>query len=202
MISQILSLLSLLHHNQSVTRKQIMTTCGISERSAYRYVTRLSEANIPIYFDSASRGYRLTRALSLSAEYLSVSDILLIRTALKLLRSRLGDSYAASIHNIETLLDRMFPGASQAGLEPPTGLVEPSDGRQDLSEIVSYCCILQAMNLGKKVRLKIRDDGGEPKTATIARPTLRYDNEWLIRDLNGASITEIPLSSVADLQLI
>lgn len=202
MISQILSLLSLLHHNHSVTRKQIMTTCGISERSAYRYVTRLSEANIPIYFDQTSRGYRLTRALTLSAEYLGVSDILLIRTALQLLRSRLGDSYAGSIQNIEALLDRMCPGASQADLALPSGLVNPNDKQQDLSEIVSYCCILQAMSLGKKVRVKIRDGGGEPKTATLGRPTLRFDNEWLIRDLNGDSTIETPLSSIADLQLL
>lgn len=52
---RLLFILNLLRSRKNLNAEQLAKECGVTERSIYRDITSLSQANIPIYFD---RGYK------------------------------------------------------------------------------------------------------------------------------------------------
>lgn len=53
---RLLYILNMLRSRKNLNAKKIAEECGVTERSIYRDITSLSEANVPIYFDC---GYKL-----------------------------------------------------------------------------------------------------------------------------------------------
>jgi predicted DNA-binding transcriptional regulator YafY len=71
--------LNLLRGRPGLTAFELARECEVSERTIYRYITDLSSANVPIYFD---RGYRLLSGAFLPPLNLTLDDYLVLKTAL------------------------------------------------------------------------------------------------------------------------
>ncbi len=58
-LKNIIKLLRLLQEKKTVSLRTIMEVCNISERTVYRYIKNLNDANVPVYYDSRRGGYRI-----------------------------------------------------------------------------------------------------------------------------------------------
>jgi len=71
--------LNLLRGRPGLSAGELARECEVTERTIYRYITGLSSANIPIYFD---RGYRLLSDAFLPPLNLTLDDYLVFKMAL------------------------------------------------------------------------------------------------------------------------
>jgi len=76
---RLLFVLNLLRGRPGLSADQLARECEISERTIYRYITSLSSANIPIYFD---KGYRLLSDAFLPPLNFTLDEYLIIKMAL------------------------------------------------------------------------------------------------------------------------
>jgi len=72
-------MLNLLRGRPGLSARQLARECEVSERTIYRYITALSSANIPIYFD---KGYRVLSDAFLPPLNFTLDDYLVLRMAL------------------------------------------------------------------------------------------------------------------------
>ena len=76
---RLLHVLNLLRGRPGLSAGELARECEVTERTIYRYITGLSSANIPIYFD---RGYRLLSDAFLPPLNLTLDDYLVLKMAL------------------------------------------------------------------------------------------------------------------------
>ena len=96
-LSRILSLLSLLSNRRSVPLETISRTLGTTDRTAYRYLNELSEANIPLFHDKSAGGYRLIRTPDVALPTFSENELIVLTTALMLARRHLNSGYRSTL---------------------------------------------------------------------------------------------------------
>jgi predicted DNA-binding transcriptional regulator YafY len=58
-LTNLLTVLNLLHNRQAVSIELIQEECGVSRSTAYRYITIISEANFSVMNDREIGGFRL-----------------------------------------------------------------------------------------------------------------------------------------------
>lgn len=202
MISHALKILTLLSSRRRVTRSELMKECELSKRSIYRYVTKLSEANIPIYFDRNYGGYRLAREMSIPTNYFSEFDIVLMRLGLEMLRPKLDGRYETSIEIIVSLLDRLSLGVMGSELGASVDMLANYLDSDNLAQLVSHNFVLRAGWLSRGVRVDVLDVDGVRSTKTIKKPGLLLKDEWYLQDLRDSKKEDIPLSLIIDMKLI
>ena len=76
---RLLHVLNLVRGRPGLSAGELARECEVTERTIYRYITGLSSANIPIYFD---RGYRLLSDAFLPPLNLTLDDYLVLKMAL------------------------------------------------------------------------------------------------------------------------
>ena len=76
---RLLYILSLLRNNKSLDARKLAKMCGVTERTIYRDLTTLSEANIPIFYH---KGYKLASETFLPPLNFSIDAYLMLRSAL------------------------------------------------------------------------------------------------------------------------
>lgn len=106
-MERLLYILSLLRTNYWLKASDLARKCGVSERSIYRDIITISEANIPIYFDG---GYKLLHKGFLPPVNLSVSEAGFLIGLLKSPLLGRGKPY----HNTaKIIIDKIESGGSQ-----------------------------------------------------------------------------------------
>ncbi len=106
-MERLLYILSLLRTNHWLRASDLARKCGVSERTIYRDVITISEANIPIYFDG---GYRLLHNGFLPPVNLSDSETGFL---LGLLKSPLLGSGKPYHKTAKIIIDKIESGGSQ-----------------------------------------------------------------------------------------
>ena len=115
---RLLYILSVLRTNHWLRASDLARKCGVSERTVYRDVISISEANIPIYFDG---GYRLLHDGFLPPVNLtdSESDFLL-----SLLRSTLFEGDKPYGKTARIIMDKIKSGRSEPQTSKPITIGE------------------------------------------------------------------------------
>lgn len=98
-------ILNLLRTRRNLNAQKLAEECGVTERSIYRDIISLSEANVPIYYDN---GYKLASDNFLPALNFSFDEYRLIRLALEssplIKTDKYGDAYKRVKAKVETCL--------------------------------------------------------------------------------------------------
>jgi proteasome accessory factor B len=81
----LMRILNMLDRKEKVTVQSLMNDLDISQRSTYRYVTTLKDADFPISYDREKDTYTFEEGYSLSKPDLTVEEILAFSLARKLL---------------------------------------------------------------------------------------------------------------------
>ncbi len=99
---RLLYILNLLRSRKNLNARMLAEECGVTERSIYRDILALSEANIPIYYD---RGYKLASDLFLPPLNFDMDEYNCLRLALESTPLAKTDKYAKLVKQIRAKVD-------------------------------------------------------------------------------------------------
>ncbi len=196
-LNKLIQILNLLYHRRSVTIERIKEFCGVSERTAYRYIRAISEANIPVYFDADELGYRVNRSRVIDFGGWLPSEVALVIAALQRLANDLGDDYR---EDINTLLKRIVSQQSlpfERFWQSWRESLENSGNSEDLQRVLTSTLISFAVNENREVDLRVSsgDGTGEEKVA-IKEPVLQFKGSWVLSDAQQAEDRSVPMATV------
>jgi predicted DNA-binding transcriptional regulator YafY len=124
-MERLLYILSLLRTNHWLKASDLAKKCEVSERTIYRDIISISEANIPIYFDG---GYRLLHNGFLPPVNLSESEADFL---LSLLRSSLFEGDKPYGKTAKVIIDKINAGRSAIRESRPISIGEISSEKED-----------------------------------------------------------------------
>jgi len=201
-IDNILLLVNALHNRSCLTIAKIMDICGVSSRTAHRYIRVLSEANIPVYYDSAAGGYRLARHISFKMDLLTTNDVVLLCVALSYLKTRVNPQYQVSI---ETLARKLFSMRTEE-LEEIWGRVLEQFGEKgaeaDISGILTSQIIYAAILLEKRLRLVESTGNNGGRFLELADPKICFNHGWSVVEDQPAKSEPILWENVLEASLV
>ena len=199
---RLITLMTLLHNRTYVTREQISRVCNVSERTVYRYINKLSMSNIPIYYDRNVGGYRLNSPSNIAANYLGLSDTIILKCALKYLEQKLNGEYSDAIASINKTLSRIN---LQVNVE--SGVLSESLFRDEitpdkLSSSIHLAILVTAIRNSQKVMVEYSNGTHKLQRNIVEKPNLRFSGEWQIFDSRDLSRHNIPLSKIREVKII
>ena len=99
---RLLYILNLLRARRNMTAGRLAEECGVTERSIYRDILALSEANIPIYYDN---GYKLASDSFLPPLNFDYDEYLFLKMALESSPLKATDKYSAMAKQIRAKVE-------------------------------------------------------------------------------------------------
>ena len=184
---RIIQLINLLNTRSRVTMEGIKKACDIPERTAYRYLNTISEADIPVYFDRISGTYRLNSRYGMLIDDISFSEAILVLLALRCLRTVVNGHYQNNIDRLITKIVVRQEWEVESVLGPVADtLTDPLQGI-DLSERLSSALVHAAVCCGREVRVT-----GLKEKVGITNPGLLFDGDWQLVE-RASNHTATPL---------
>jgi predicted DNA-binding transcriptional regulator YafY len=199
---RLITLLTLLHNRNFVTKEQICQACNVSERTAYRYINKLSMSNIPIYFDRSVGGYRLNSPSKIVTNHIGVSDTIIMKCALKYLEQRLEGSYSDAIDSINNILNRINFSADLNTCGFTDNIFSNEFSPEKLSSSIHLAILITAIRNNQKVIVEFSNGSDEPCKNIVEKPILRFASEWQVFDSRAAARNSIPLSKIREVKII
>jgi predicted DNA-binding transcriptional regulator YafY len=177
-LADLIKIVNLLSHRRHVTLSSITKTCNIAERTAYRYLNSISEANIPVYYDKERRCYSLTNYDGSALSDISTNDIVLCLVALVNLRREVGDTYGEAIDEMATKLVIRSDGRLEKAWD---FIREAVTTNKDVTvqEILSLAFAATAIALECPVDIRT---GGDVR-CRLNQPGLEFAGEWWVSDV-------------------
>lgn len=200
-IENLLLILHLLISRRSVQLETIVKECGISERTAFRYLRSLEAAGFPLFFDKDCNGYRLiSRNGALAA--LSPAELSAVFLGVDLLETILSPAQLEVFRRVKLKLESFMTPEVQKELGRLIRSVANSSDSRQLREhlIISLLKSAQMQNL--KVRLHCRDGKAGISVTELNHPTLRFEREWKIRTEDNRTQPTIRLADVVDIEFL
>jgi predicted DNA-binding transcriptional regulator YafY len=195
---RVFQLIQLLNQRSVVTLDTIMRICQIPERTAYRYLNTISEANIPVYYDKELRGYCLTRRSALRIDDLSSQDSVMLVACLQLVLRHLNTHYASMASAITQKVTTRQPVVSEDLARALGAQDNSSQLGPDYSAELSLAIIQWAASLKKSITLGVFSEDRESiKDVIVQEPRLIYSHGWAIEDAGPDRLESTELASVA-----
>jgi predicted DNA-binding transcriptional regulator YafY len=177
--------------------------CGVSDRTVYRYINLLSEANIPIYFDKSCGRYRLLRPLNVDLNRIGVSESIIIAVAVRRLQRALNGNYSESISRIEAALQRVSSVAPDELSWPPDQPIDGDTQPEPMSDHLTYALILEAIHRDKKVSVETTAPTEGTVKRIIEKPAIRYTTKtWEIFDQATERTEAIPIVNISEVRIM
>jgi len=180
----------------------IKNVCGISERSAYRYLNAISEANFPVHFDKNLGAYRLAERRTRIGSRYTISDIIMMVIGLKLLSKRLSIHYQGDIEDLMRRLvsEKSFP--LEDVLQSFNGQLDEADKCEDISELLSSMLMNTAIVGDRKVRILIEDPETGEKSVNLSNPSMTFNGDWKIVNAREFGAGETSLSEIKKVSIL
>jgi predicted DNA-binding transcriptional regulator YafY len=105
---RMLYILNLLRSRKNLNAASLAKECGVTERSIYRDIISLSEANVPIYYDN---GYKLTTDNFLPPLNFTFEEYTALRLALESTPLNLTGKYGEILKQIRAKVESNLPAA-------------------------------------------------------------------------------------------
>ena len=170
---RLIQLINLLNTRHRVTLEGIKKACGIPERTAYRYLNTISEADVPVYFDKDAGAYRLNSRSGALINDVSFGEAVLVLLSLKCLRTVVNDHYGEDLDRLITKAVVRQEWEVESVLGPAAKkLTDPLRGI-DLSEELTSALIHAAVCCGREVRVTTLGERVE-----ITKPGLLFKGDW------------------------
>lgn len=195
---RLLRFLQLLSHRRVVSLDTIKSVCGIPDRTVYRYLNAISEANIPVFYDRDRGGYCLTASVDMHLDDLTLQEVVLLITSLRLVQEHVNPAYQSELNQlIERLLSRQpFPVDSIAGDPNNNNLAEEPE--PDFSQELSLALAQAAISEGKKLTLHLEQADSEGEIQVhIDEPVLSFDRDWGISGAGEGRFAVARLDEIA-----
>lgn len=198
-VKKILLLLNLFQTRDVVTRQEAQRICDIKERSLYRYVSALSEIDIPVYYDYKMKGYRLSEKIQPKKKLFNAQEIVYLITGLHALMQHVSplyrDEMSYLVRKIISLanfnLDDFIPEESQS--------VDESFNQTVLGKELTKSLIFLATTQHFPISITYELNQGEHHLE-MKSPQILFDKEWYLTDHYDK--VSIPIDKIYYIKLI
>jgi predicted DNA-binding transcriptional regulator YafY len=199
---KILQIINLLNHRRQVTMEAIQRTCDIPERTAYRYLNTISEADVPLYFDRHSRSYSLARTGVLEVDDLSVGEAVMVTVGLKLLAQQVNEDYQEELEKLVTkiLVRQQFPVEEIRDIVDH--VVASTATSTSFSEKLSSLLIHAAMICKRQVKLTTRSGGNADGAIRVDSPSLVFKERWELKGGEPADAAAAPMDDIRKVTIL
>ena len=199
---KILQIINLLNHRPNVTMEAIKKTCNIPERTAYRYLNTISEADVPVYYDRRTRSYSLTQGGVMDVDDLSVGEAVMVTVGLKLLAQRVNEEYVEDLEKLVTkiLVRQHFPVEEIRDIVDH--VVDNTSTQTTFSERLSSMLIHAAMICNRQVKLQTRNGDDTPATLRVEKPSLVFRDRWELKESLETDEGTAPMSDIQKVTIL
>ena len=199
-VEKMLILVGLLNHRPYVTIDKIKSECGISERTAYRYINIISEANIPVFYDKDVRGYRLNLGGTITINDFRLSEGILLIFALKLLKGKVNTEYAEEITNLVRKIATKQAVPIEDIIRSQENGIKGIPEMKDYSELISSLLITTAIACNRRIQLTKKQNGTKSaESIDMEKPLLKFEKTWqLVSDKDSKD----QITSIADIKKV
>lgn len=182
--------------------KTIVDTCGIPERTAYRYLKTLSEANIPVYFDKSVKAYRLDSFTKPLVDDLTREDLLFIAIAIRTMQMSLNPAYRASAERlIQKIMVRNHHEVSP-DLGPVSEILSNMPSQSDISPAVSASLINSAIRESRQLIVHLVSESDKKRRRKVKAPALWFNREWYLVDRDGGDEATAALRLIEKIEIL
>ena len=201
-LNKIVALISLLSNRHHVSMETITSVCGISERSAYRYLNFISEANFPVFYDKKLGAYRLAEQNTKLYNRPSIEDIILTVIGLKMLSQKLNNHYRADVDELirRLVAEKSFP--LEEVIQSFNNQLEKADRLEDCTELVSSMLLNAAITGKRKIRILIENSATGEKAVDLNLPSLTFRKVWRLVNAQEIGSDETSLSEVTKVSIV
>jgi predicted DNA-binding transcriptional regulator YafY len=201
-VENTLLIIDLLISRRQVTTKKIMNLCGVSRRTAYRYIEAIHRANIPVYFDRKTNEYRLTHDTLPQYGKFGLQDTALISFALILLSNCTNDSYNLQINKlIKKILTRQSI-VFEESLDTQKNMIGSKSIDYDFSDALSSLIIYTAILFKKGIEITHNPAQNDVRTLTIRKPRIMFKDKWQVKDIENIDSNGIFLQEITSAKIL
>jgi predicted DNA-binding transcriptional regulator YafY len=201
-VENLVLLLNLLHHRRAVDVNTMVRECGISERTAYRYVRSLEAAGFPVYFDAEVRGYRLVDKNGAFSR-LSPEESAAVLFALEFLECSLIPDNFSPIHRARTKLRLHLSSEMPGFLADTLAAISTLDQMSPVKEMLIVALVRFACHLKRSIKIYHHDRDESNVLTEIRSPKLVYDKEWKVNDESiDNRLGQIPVRQVVNIEVV
>jgi len=177
-LSRFAQAISLLMGGKVASLSTIMRSCDIAERTAYRYLSVMRDAKLPVYYDANMRGYRFYRLDSKADIGFELNSCAYIVFALSTLKRNISLPLQAEVDRI---VEQVVSRASDKVI-----LSVESEGAEADASSSLISTLLQTGVVSRRtmtLNVKAQDDSVFEYKAVRGR--LEYDTDWLLVSSEG-----------------
>lgn len=179
--SKILRIINLLHARTSVSKRDVMMACDVKERSFFRYMNTISEANIPVFHDEERKGYTLSDRPLDSIPRIPLPGTLFLLFALELLSRCVSDGYQQYIDEVRFNLLSHQPEPVEKLIKGLRSRIPEDLTDADISDLLSLFLIHTAVEFRRKLEIVV-DHSGNQTTVRLEQPALEFGPGWRVKD--------------------
>lgn len=195
-VGNILKVINLLINKRKVTTKIIIELCGVSRRTAYRYIDVIHRANIPVYYDRKLNEYKLVSDHLPQYGRIGLQETTIISFALVLLSNCTNDDYNAQLKEIVNKILIRQPLAVEESLESQENTIESKLINYDFSEVLTSLIIYTAILSEKSLNVVIKSSSNGPKSVLIKKPKMTFKAKWRVEDMKDGNSDGIMLNEI------
>ena len=185
-----------------MTLKTIMDVCAISERSAYRYLNYISEANVPVHFDKDLHAYRLNDDLTRLPEPTTIDETVLMLVGLHLLSRQLNKYYKAETNDLIKKIISCQSVPLEEILLSLNDKLEVATDTDDYSSLVSSILISAAVKSKAKVRLLTGDADSQQREVQVENPSLWFKKKWRVAGTGLSDDKSVDISKIKRVSVV
>lgn len=201
-LSRIIRLMNLLDHKVSIPLKRIQEECDVHERTAFRYLNALKDADIPVYFDSKTNGYRLYSQHSYAVETLQDQELALLIIALTRLIHDADGGYKSQLRNLLRKLEIRCPGQFEdlAAIAEHVFAERREESGVD-SRITEILIQMATKSRCELVVLSRLPRQSVPREHCLREPALLFSHGWYLVESSDAESARISLEDIVSVRL-
>ncbi len=174
-----LLIVNLLYNKSRVSLKELCEILGVSERSIYRYINKISAGGIPVYYDKYLNGYTVADRKERAHLKFTNNDLIVFLVALKLLESQLPSALLPFLAEIKgrLLAAAPFPLEKMLMVERAIG-IENAREKEILGDLIDS--LIQAALILNTDLSVYADSCDGWKQMIFKSPRLEYKDGWKI----------------------
>jgi predicted DNA-binding transcriptional regulator YafY len=195
-IEKILELISLLNRRPVVKMADILTTCSIPRRTAFRYLNDISEANIPVYYDRELHAYRLTRSGTVTFDSLTKPELILLIAGMHMISPRLGGGYGNQLDELKRKLSKFLSSDAIQTLAALSGTTSRTAEADSTRSLTFTLCALAAIEQFPITIRYVDSTSGTEAAWNVERPSIIFSDGWRVADVISMQPKSVDIDSI------
>ncbi len=199
-LKQMIVIVNLLYNRRGISLKSIMKKCDISRRTAFRYLDKISQAGIPLYFDKELRGYTFCNNTRLPLSKLDINETIILIVALVSLLKNVEGYYREPIHNLLGKIENSSEIFIESIVQSVKTNLSEGVNEAHLTKLITSSLLQAAVDGKSKASITLKNNEKYSNVA-VENPKLKFDKIWRVYENNEQPSEPILVSKIVGINI-